>query len=151
WLERWAEPVADRESVASAGIGRRALVRLVDRLRATVGGLEPGAAVSPWSAYDDESGDSPEAREGKERGVEETARSCSLVWDLGCNAGRFSLAAARAAAHVVALDADAAVVNTLALALAGGPSNVLPLVVDVLNPSPDQGWAGRERLSLARR
>ena len=34
---------------------------------------------------------------------------------------------------------------------AEGPRNILPLVMDIANPSPDQGWNGRERASLVRR
>ena len=149
WLERWVGPTVERVSLGPAGVPRRALRRLIDRLRDTVDRLRPGVVASPWSAYDEHAGYGPAAREIKARVVETTTRARSLVWDLGCNTGRFSLVAARGAEHVVALDADATVVDSLAAA--GGGANVLPLVVDVLNPSPDQGWAGRERLSLVRR
>ena len=151
FIERWSEGIADRASVASAGISRRALLRLIDRLRDAVSRLEPGVAAGHWSAYDETAGYSGEDREIKERVVEATARSCGLCWDLGCNTGRFSLVAARGADHLVALDADPAVVNALARRAAAGPANLLPLVVDVLNPSPDQGWAGGERLALVQR
>ena len=40
-----------------------------------------------------------------------TAVPRPLVWDLGCNTGRFSLVAARGAGHVVALDAVAQAVQ----------------------------------------
>jgi ribosomal protein L11 methylase PrmA len=153
WLERWAGTITDRETLAAGRVTRRVVLRLVDRLRDAVTRLRPGVAATHWSGYDETAEYSAEAREIKERTVEAavTARSRSLVWDLGCNTGRFSLVAARGADHVVALDADAAVVNTLALAAPGGHTNLLPLVVDVLNPSPDQGWAGGERLALVRR
>jgi SAM-dependent methyltransferase len=153
WLERWSGTLGGREEVAGAGIGRRALLRLIDRLRRTVAGLRSGVPASPWNDYDETVSQAAETRALKERVVEGavTAARPRLVWDLGCNRGRFSVLAARAAGLVVAVDADPAVVDTLASSLADGPANVLPLVIDVLDPSPDQGWAGRERRSLPRR
>jgi ribosomal protein L11 methylase PrmA len=150
WLERWSGTLTAGETVAAGRVERRALFRLIERLRDAVGRLGPGVAATHWSEYDDTAEYTAEARELKARAVEATvsARPRSLVWDLGCNTGRFSTIAARRADYLVAFDADAAVVNTLAL---GGHPNLLPLVVDVLNPSPDQGWAGTERLGLAQR
>jgi len=128
-------------------------VRLIERLRRTVTRLRTGVTASHWSDYDETASYSAESRALKERVVADTvsAGRPRLVWDLGCNTGRFSMAAARGAGLVVAVDADPAVVNTVASSLGHGPANVLPLVVDVLDPSPDQGWAGRERRSLERR
>jgi SAM-dependent methyltransferase len=150
WLERWSGAGDDRQALASARIDRRALLRLLGRLRDAVGRLDSGITASPWTAYDEHDAYPAEARRVKERTIDAVVRAAprALVWDLGCNVGRFSALAAHGAAFVVALDADPAVVNRLALA---GSTNVLPLVVDVLNPSPDQGWAGAERLSLVRR
>jgi hypothetical protein len=153
WLERWSGALAGREDVAGAGVSGRVLQRLVGRLRRSVLGLRSGVTASPWRDYEETASYSAEARALKERVVADTVAAARprLVWDLGCNTGRFSMVAARGAGLVVAVDTDAAVVDALASALRGGPDNVLPLVVDVLDPSPDQGWAGRERRSLARR
>ena len=153
WLERWAGTLTEGAALGATGIARRALLRLIDRLRDAVTRLSSGVVASHWSLYEERAQDPAETRALKARVVEAVAaeRSRALVWDLGCNTGRFSRLAARGAAHLVALDADAAVVNTLALAAGEGHPNVLPLVVDVLNPSPDQGWAGVERSALVRR
>jgi SAM-dependent methyltransferase len=153
WLERWSGTLAGREDVARAGLPKRVLRRLVDRLRTTVAGLRSGIAASHWSDYDETASYTAETRALKERVVESAvgAGQPPLVWDLGCNTGRFSVVAARGAGTVVAIDGDAAVVNTVAAAVRNGPENLLPLVVDVLDPSPDQGWAGRERRALVRR
>jgi SAM-dependent methyltransferase len=152
WLERWsgAGAGADRQTLASARVDRRALLRLLERLRDAISRLDSGVPDSAWSAYDLHDAYPAEARQLKERTIEALVRAAprALVWDLGCNVGRFSVLAAQGSHCVVALDADPAVVNRLARA---GSTNVLPLVVDVLNPSPDQGWAGTERLSLVRR
>ena len=74
------------------------------------------------------------------------------VWDIGANTGHFTRIAAEQADYVVAIDSDAACVEKLYLQLkAAGPTNVLPLVGDIANPSPGTGWANSERRSLESR
>ncbi|MCY4015519.1 MAG: class I SAM-dependent methyltransferase [Gammaproteobacteria bacterium] len=69
-----------------------------------------------------------------------------LLWDLGANTGVFSRIAARHAGTVVAVDGDHDAVNALYReACEGDQRNIIPLVMDLANPSPGQGWAGRER------
>jgi hypothetical protein len=75
-----------------------------------------------------------------------------LVWDLGANDGHFSKVAAPHADLVVATDADELVIDLLYQSLSqGGPANVLPLVMDLADPSPGLGWRGRERRRLEER
>jgi SAM-dependent methyltransferase len=84
----------------------------------------------------------------KERFVETTLVRAPVhtVLDVGCNDGRFSDIAAHHATTVVAMDADHLAVDRLYRRLRDtGPANVLPLVVDVLNPTGASGWLGRER------
>ena len=79
-------------------------------------------------------------------------RGRSLVWDLGCNDGRYSRIASEGSAYTVALDADRGVVDRLYLALRHeGARTILPLVGDVADPSPGLGWRGQERLTLLER
>jgi ribosomal protein L11 methylase PrmA len=75
-----------------------------------------------------------------------------LVWDLGANVGHFSRIASEGADYVVAMDADPVSVDHLYRNLRHQASkNVLPLVMNLANPSPDQGWAGTERRTLLAR
>ena len=63
--------------------------------------------------------------------------------------GRHSRIAAENARYVVALDADAAVVDRLYRSLAAEQARtILPLVADVTDPSPALGWQGLERQTL---
>lgn len=72
-----------------------------------------------------------------------------LVWDLGANDGHYSRLVSGQADTVVAIDGDHLVMDRLYQRLrSDGPGNVLPLVVDLADPSPDLGWRGRERRSL---
>jgi SAM-dependent methyltransferase len=81
-----------------------------------------------------------------------SARHRRLVWDLGCNDGRFSRIAAEHADYAVGLDADPGVIEQLYRALKDeGSSTILPLVANLADPSPGLGWRGLERPPLPER
>lgn len=136
---------------------RTALLALLDGLKRLVAGLSTGPARSDWARYAD--GHSyDDADYGRKRDFVErhaAARRPRLTWDLGANTGAFSRLAARSSGLVVAVDGDPAAVDLLyrPLRAPGGdaPRNVVPLVMDVANPSPGQGWAGRERAAFEAR
>ncbi len=72
-----------------------------------------------------------------------------MLWDLGCNAGRYSeVALAAGAEYAVGLDYDAGAVNKAFSRARDGRLQFLPLYVDLLNPTPKQGWQERERENL---
>ena len=74
------------------------------------------------------------------------------TWDLGANTGAFSRIAADAGAYTVAIDGDPAAVERAALAgQARNERRILPLVMDLANPTAAMGWAHQERGSLADR
>ena len=74
------------------------------------------------------------------------------VWDLGANTGRFSRIAASAGAEVISLEMDPAAVElNWRQVVDNKERSVLPLWVDLSNPTPGQGWAHTERGSLTDR
>ena len=76
----------------------------------------------------------------------------ALVFDLGANSGVFSRVASAAGAFTVSFDVDpAAVEQNYRTVKADKTKNLLPLVIDLTNPSPALGWASRERESFAQR
>ena len=82
------------------------------------------------------------------------SRRWRLAWDIGCNTGTFSRIAAEHADSVVAMDGDwMAVEQPLPARSSRGPTaqKILPLVVNLADPSPSQGWKGLERKSLPER
>jgi len=75
-----------------------------------------------------------------------------LAWDLGANTGTFSRIVAEHAEYVVAMDADHLAVDRLyRSAKRDGLTNLLPMVIDLTDPSPNLGWRGLERKSLLER
>ena len=134
-----------------ARMGRTGMLGLIDHLRSAVEGLTWNPVDTAWSEYDRHTNYSNDAREHKERLVEQFLGMTRprMVWDLGANHGRFGRMAAQMGARVVCLDADySAIESNYRVGRSGGDSRVLPLVVDLANPSPACGWAHEERLAL---
>ena len=148
---------ADREvkqDLKKAGF-RTELIRVNARkLRKLVRRLEWKPGRTAWSTYRTTNPyDEPDAA-AKLDFVREAAgaRQRRLVWDLGCNDGRFTRVAAMHADYTVAVDADAAVVEALYRELRDeGADTILPLVGNLADPSPGLGWRGAERRPLVDR
>jgi ribosomal protein L11 methylase PrmA len=128
---------------------------LIDSLEKAVAKLTWRAGRSPWAGYYAEAESySAEAMEHKQQLVgsfldRTTART---AWDLGANIGLFSRLAAAKGIQTVSFDLDpAAVEANYAQVVRERETHLLPLVVDLVNPSPGIGWENRERQSLSER
>jgi hypothetical protein len=76
----------------------------------------------------------------------------SSVWDLGANVGFFSRIFSDNDIPTIAFDIDPAAVELNYLeTLARNEKSLLPLVLDLTNPSPNLGWANEERISFLER
>jgi ribosomal protein L11 methylase PrmA len=74
------------------------------------------------------------------------------LWDLGANVGIFSRLASRKGIFTLSLDNDPACVElNYRMVVQEKETNLLPLLVDLTNPSPGLGWEYKERLSLMER
>ncbi|MGH9379749.1 MAG: class I SAM-dependent methyltransferase [Thermoanaerobaculia bacterium] len=149
-----ATNVSTRRELASAGFGKELIRANVRRLRKVVRRLRATATDSVWVDYGQDNSYSPEDRAAKSELVRlaVSERRWGMVWDLGANTGEFARLAAEHADYVVALDADRSVVDRLfEQCRREGRKNLLPLVADLANPSPNQGWRGLERRDLVSR
>ena len=149
---RYADRRRDvKRELRAAGFGKELIKANARRLAKLVRRLEWTPPRSEWSGYADAAPytAADAARKAAFVHMALVARKPRLVWDLGANEGVYSRLAAQAGAYVVAADADHAVVERLYRALAAeGSDRVLPLVVDVADPSPGLGWRGVERRRL---
>lgn len=142
-----------RRQIKAAGMTPEMISRNVQRLRKLVQEFRPPRQETAWSDYS-RTHYSDEALARKQAFVSECVanRQFALVWDLGSNDGRFSRIAAASAKTLVAMDADGGSIDRLYNELRKEHgTNILPLLMNVANPSPSQGWAGGERASLAER
>ena len=150
---RHAAAAVSREGL-KGGFSLRAFRGLVENLASAVRALDWQPQRSAWVDYYDSDSYSREAMAHKREVVDATVRAAAprTVWDLGANTGEFSLLAARAGATVVALESDPSSVEAAYRhVVEHGVEQVLPLVMDLTNPSPGLGWAHTERQSLAER
>lgn len=140
-----------RAAVRRAGYRTELLKATIARLTALVRSLRWSPPSSTWSGYRADNTYTEADAEAKERFVARAsgARHRGLVWDLGANDGRYARIAAERADCVVAFDSDHLTVDRLYRDLrARGETRVLPLVVDLADPSPGLGWRGAERPAL---
>lgn len=74
------------------------------------------------------------------------------VWDLGANTGVFSRLASQRMINTVAFDIDPGVVElNYRQSITDKDQYLLPLLLDLTNPSPNLGWFNQERRSLFKR
>ncbi len=143
-----------RGDLRRAGFGKALIQRNVDNLIRLIGTLGWGQTRSEWSDYGCTNSYTDTELAEKTEFVKTALarRPRKLVWDIGCNEGHFSRIAAEHSEYVVALDADPLVVDRLYTDLKRtGEERILPLYVNVADPSPGLGWRNRERRELAER
>ena len=152
WLNRrFSSDASALRTTSERPVPKKTITGLIDRLSRAIARLKrPRRARSHWIDYDEQCPYSSEGLQHKERIVEEALAKAKpkMVWDLGCNRGRYSILAAQYADYVVAMDNDEAIAGAVYERTAVQHRNILPLVIDLLNPSPDQGWAQTERQGL---
>lgn len=146
---------ADRAvKVSSGSMSRTALLGLVDSLESAVAGITWKPSRTTWGDYYEHTNYTPEAFARKLATVGEMLGRLdpATVWDLGANDGTFSRVASGKGRYTLAFDLDhVAVDKNYRRARADGDRNLLPLLLDLSNPSPALGWAHTERQSLAER
>ena len=136
------------------GMSQQAMIGLIESLEGTVRKLSWTPAGTEWGAYYDATNYTDSAFEHKKQLVREWAieKKPAVVWDLGGNTGVFSREAATSGAFTVSFDIDpAAVEQNYQVVKKNKEQNLLPLVLDLTNPSPAIGWDHAERDSFGQR
>jgi hypothetical protein len=128
---------------------------IAENLASVVRGLQWKPGGTEWYDYYEANNNYGDAGlKEKERLVAEFlgATQPRWVWDLGGNTGRFSRIAAAAGAQAICWDIDPGCVEAnYQHVRKHGETSVLPLQLDLTNPSPALGWAHAERDSLVAR
>lgn len=127
------------------------VVGLVQSLRRLVGKLSIDIAHTDWSHYDRTHSYQDAELDEKKRFVDKHAglKKRKFVWDIGCNTGTFSKIAASHADLVLSLDGDHDAIEQLYQREKAEPETKLhPMVMNLANISPNQGWGGVERAAL---
>ncbi|MFQ5852426.1 MAG: SAM-dependent methyltransferase [Candidatus Binatia bacterium] len=135
-------------------MSRRSFCGLIENLDAAIKRLQWHNTKTEWSNYYVDTNYSMAALQHKQRVVSEFLSRVNprTVWDLGANVGLFSQIPAGMGIHTISFDNDyGSVERNYAECVRTGQGRILPLVLDLTNPSPNIGWEQQERLSLFER
>ena len=152
--QRYKDASRAARSMGRKGIGKQSLLQIADSLRSTINGLRWRHDLTDWSDYYEGESYLEAAFGDKLALVAEFLELIKpgFVMDLGANTGEFSRLASGAGAFTVSADSDPGVVEANYLKVKDEKEkNVLPLLLDLVNPSGSIGWANAERQSLAER
>ena len=134
----------------TTGLTQKQQLAIVESLIRGVGEMELDGVETEWGDYYAHTNYSEAAGEEKKRLIGEYLKEArpSAVWDLGANDGTYSKLALDAGAHVVAFDIDPVAVERNYSEVKKTHAAMLPLVLDLTNPSPGIGFANRERTQI---
>ena len=134
-----------------AKLGKNRLVSIVNGLESAIRGLNWQPKGTEWADYYHKTNYSKKAFKEKAVIVERLLKKAkpNNVWDLGGNTGEFSRIASDKKIPTVSFDIDPAAVEiNYRLVKERDDKYILPLVLDLTNPSPATGWENKERESL---
>jgi len=125
-------------------------VALIDSLIRVVEGLRLKGVITEWGDYYAHTNYSDAAARSKERLVKPFLEEVkpATTWDFGANDGRYTRLALGCGGSAVAFDVDPIAVERSYHAVKAAGEPMLPLILDLTNPSPPMGFANRERTGI---
>jgi hypothetical protein len=127
------------------------LIRVIEHLQSIISRLNTSPKKSSaWSNYYSETSLGKSYLEAKEQLFRQYLNQVRFAdaLDLGCNDGLFAKILAETGACVIAVDSDWSCIDKL---YREHPANILPLCVDLANPTPASGFHNAERASFTDR
>lgn len=139
---------------ASSKMSKLSFLGLIDSLESAVKGLEYKFQGLGWSEYYSGTNYSKTGMMQKQEVVAGFLKAVKpkTLWDLGANTGLFSRIAGEMGITTISIDSDPeAVEKNYLRTVKEKEENILPLTIDLINPSPGMGWMNKERMSLFER
>jgi hypothetical protein len=146
-----------RTELKSSGFNLELIKINVNGLKKLVTSLTNPDANSTWGDYSTNNSYTEADAEKKKNFIEGALKraptAIKLLWDVGCNRGVYSRLASHYAKTVVGFDLDHLAIDRFFgdLKKEGEPKNILPLVVNLTDPSPSLGWRNKERHAFTER
>lgn len=140
--------------ISAHKMSRTVMLGIINSLESAVKKLKWQPAGTEWAEYYEDTNYTAAAFQHKKQLVSEYLERIKpvSVWDLGGNVGIFSRLTSDRGIPTVSFDIDPAAVEKSYLECRSkGETCILPLVVDLTNPSPGIGWENKERMSLMER
>jgi len=135
-------------------VSRLSFLGLINNLESAVKKLRWRPRGTEWADYYDDTNYASDALEHKKQIVTEFLGKINpkIIWDLGANVGMFSRIASGKGIETISFDIDPAAVEINYLeCVKKGETSILPLVLDLTNPSSSIGWQNQERMSILER
>lgn len=137
-----------------SNLNKQSILLLVDNLKSVISGLDLKNLRSEWSDYRLTMNYSKKSLKSKKEIVTNYLNLIKphTVMDIGANTGEFSRIAGKIANLVISIDSDPIAVElNYRKNKKNKLSNIISLVIDINNSSPNIGWSNEERLSLLNR
>jgi ribosomal protein L11 methylase PrmA len=151
--QRYADTAVDKNAPRRQ-MSRTQFMGIIESLEAGIRKLTWEPVGTEWADYYSATNYSDAASQHKAKLIEGYLDECrpQSVWDLGANTGLYSRIASQRHIATVAFDIDVGAVERNYLTVKKQKeSHILPLVMDLTNPSTGLGWHHQERDSLLNR
>lgn len=136
-------------------LSKNSLLAILDNLENLVTGLNLKIKKSEWQNYYQKNSYTENSTKNKKDIVKSFLKevgSVDTLWDLGANTGYYSKDLVPTSTLVLNFDNDIlAIEKNYEDVKKRGLMNILPLIMDLINPSPGLGWMNEERESLIQR
>jgi hypothetical protein len=139
---------------AGKPVKAESVLQLLDHMKTAIEGMEPRRRTTQCVRYYEgevHSGEYTQQKAAIVKNLLEYAQPLTL-WDLGANTGYFSQIAASLGIRVISFEKDPVCVEASYGVVKSTPGmDLLPVVMDLSNPTPGLGWDHTERDSLKSR
>jgi hypothetical protein len=153
--DRLASKTTVKETHQQNNFSEKKLLRLIDSLQSLIQALHWKGNATAWNKYYDEANQRNDYVLQKKKIIAKWISEIPGLYtgvDLGSNAGQFSSLLAGSDIQTIAADFDHSAINKLyQKTKKENERNILPLVIDLANPSPAGGLNNRERISFIER
>lgn len=142
-----------KENVRTVKISKFNQIALVQSVMRGIEKLERKHVETEWGDYYLHTNYSDAASQSKRAHVQELLKKAApkAVWDMGANDGTYSALALEAGASVVAFDIDPVATEKNYSWVKKNKKEMLPLILDLTNPSPAIGFGNAEREVIGKR
>ena len=154
FLQNRVSQKTNRNPAAQPAFSRSKLLNIASNLTSFISGLKLKKIKTTWNNYYDETVLNKKYVNDKVSLVSAWLKEIPVktLLDAGTNTGLFAEAIAPYAESVIAIDSDADCIDSLYNhCKQTGNTNILPLMIDICQPTPSTGWRNEERSSFLNR
>ena len=138
------------KSLRQIKISKFSHIAMIDSLIRTIEKIKIKSLNTEWGDYYRCTNYSEKATEDKKATVSQYLDHIkpASIWDFGANDGTYSRLALKNNSHVIAFDMDPKAVEYNYANTKTSKENMLPLILELTNPSPSIGFANKERRTI---